>query len=181
MRKKEKPSRKIDPVPSFVGLLPASEMASRAKRANKKRDTKPELLLRRAIWAVGIRYRKYGAGLPGNPDLVFSSARVVVFCDGDFWHGRNWPALRSQLERRHNPDYWIAKIARNRERDRQQIQTLLADGWLVLRFWETDIIRSPNAVALLVKQAVDGRLHQSGNTAANIAPARCSSSGTFSA
>src|SRR5947199_2127320 len=92
----------------------ASEAASRAKQANRKRDTKPELLLRRALWALGLRYRKHVGGLAGNPDVVFKAARVVVFCDGDFWHGRDWPTLQAQLRRRHNADYWIAKIGRNR-------------------------------------------------------------------
>src|SRR5262245_56757014 len=103
--------------PSYVGLRPASEAASRAKRANRKKDTAHELLLHRELWRLGLRYRMHVAGLPGSPDLVFRRARVVVFCDGDFWHGRHWKKLRADLQRRHNAAYWIAKIARNRERD----------------------------------------------------------------
>ena len=100
-----KDSRKA---PSFDGLQPASKAASRAKRANRKKDSRHEVLLRRELWKLGVRYRKYVAKLPGNPDLVFRGARVVVFCDGDFWHGRNWDQLRAALGRRHNADYWIA-------------------------------------------------------------------------
>ena len=128
------------PVPSFKGLLPSSEAASRVKRANCKNDTKPELVLRKALFAAGMRYRKYVRRLPGNPDIVFSKARVALFCDGDFWHGRNWPTLRSKLKRRHNADYWVAKIARNRAREfLENTSRLSSEGWLVVRLWESDI------------------------------------------
>jgi DNA mismatch endonuclease (patch repair protein) len=72
---------------------------------------------------------------------------VVVFCDGDFWHGRNWRRLKQQLERRFNAEYWVAKIDRNRKRDRSQVAILRRLGWHVLRYWEGDIRRSPQAVA----------------------------------
>jgi DNA mismatch endonuclease (patch repair protein) len=143
--------------PSFKGLRPASEAASRAKRATRKRNTRPELILRRALWAVGVRYRTHLAGLPGSPDIVIRQVRVVVFCDGDFWHGRDWPTLRAKLLRRHNSDYWIAKIARNRERDREQTEHLAREGWLVLRLWESDILRDPAAAAATIKTAVEAR------------------------
>jgi DNA mismatch endonuclease, patch repair protein len=93
------------PRPSYKGFEPASEVASRTKRANRPRDSAHELLLRRTIWRMGLRYRKHVAMLPGSPDLVFFAARVVVFCDGDFWHGRDWHSLKSKLERRHNAPY----------------------------------------------------------------------------
>jgi len=143
--------------PSFDGLKPASEAASRAKRANRKKNSRHEVLLRRELWKLGVRYRKYVAKLPGNPDLVFRMARVVVFCDGDFWHGRNWDQLRAALGRRHNADYWIAKIARNRERDQEHTTRLISEGWLVLRLWETDIIRDPQQAARQIKEVVERR------------------------
>jgi DNA mismatch endonuclease (patch repair protein) len=147
----------VSRAPSFKGLRPSSEAASRAKRATRKRDTRPELLLRRALWAAGIRYRTCAAGLPGSPDIVLKKVRLVVFCDGDFWHGRDWPTLRAKLLRRHNAGYWVAKIARNRERDREQNDRLAADGWLVLRMWESDILRDPAAVAARIKDAIASR------------------------
>lgn len=158
MAKKEMTVRLRGPVPSFAGLRPSSETASRAKRANKKHDTKPEMLLRRALWALGLRYRKHAAHLPGKPDIVFAAARVAVFCDGDFWHGRNWAVLRRQLLRRHNPDYWVAKIARNRRRDRGQTALLMKAGWTVLRLWETDILSDPEAAAAAVAREVSARV-----------------------
>jgi DNA mismatch endonuclease, patch repair protein len=143
--------------PSYKGLVPASEAASRAKRANRKTDTAHELLLRRQLWRLGLRYRKHVSKLPGNPDLVFSRARVLVFGDGDFWHGRNWDKLKAQLEQRHNAAYWLAKISRNRERDGQNTALLKEQGWLVLRIWETDIKKNPASAALAIRDAVTSR------------------------
>jgi DNA mismatch endonuclease, patch repair protein len=128
------------PRPTYKGRRPASERASAAARgSSKKTDTSCELLLRRALWAAGLRYRKDVKDLPGRPDIVFPKARLAVFCDGDFWHGRNWEERRRKLEQGTNPDYWIAKIERNIERDRQNTQRLSQMGWAVLRFWESEI------------------------------------------
>ena len=140
--------------PTFEGLTPASEAASRAKRANPAQDTRPELLLRRAVWKLGLRYRKNVRSLPGVPDLVFSLAKVVVFCDGDFWHGRNWRRLRAALQKRHNPDYWVAKIRRNRLRDRIHVRALAKAGWHILRFWESEIIADPGDAAERIRLVV---------------------------
>jgi DNA mismatch endonuclease (patch repair protein) len=101
-----------------------------------------------------LRYRKNVLGLPGNPDLVFRAARVLVFCDGDFWHGRDWELLRKQLRRRHNAKYWIAKIGRNRQRDAQNTAILQQQGWRVIRLWETDITANPEAAAQVIFNAV---------------------------
>ncbi|HKA08227.1 MAG TPA: very short patch repair endonuclease [Gemmataceae bacterium] len=140
---------------SFAGLRPASETASRAKRANRKKDTAHEVLLRKALWRLGLRYRKHSAGLPGNPDVVFTGSRVVLFCDGDFWHGRHWRRLKKQLQRRHNAAYWVAKITRNMQRDREQKTKLERQGWTVIRLWETDVKRDPVATAQRVREVVD--------------------------
>jgi DNA mismatch endonuclease (patch repair protein) len=85
-----------------------------------------------------------------RPDLVFPGPRVVVFVDGDFWHGRNWPVLKSRLEKRANPGYWVPKIARNIERDREQTAILESAGWRVIRLWETDVLRDHNVAAEMV-------------------------------
>src|SRR6266852_3760749 len=104
-------------VPSFAGLKPASHSASLAKRMNRSTDTIHERLLRSTLWRRGLRFRKNLKGLPGKPDIVFAGARVVVFCDGDFWHGRNWRRLSAQLQRRANAAYWCEKIRSNMIRD----------------------------------------------------------------
>jgi DNA mismatch endonuclease (patch repair protein) len=150
-------------VPSYAGFKPASEAASKAKRANHCRDSTHELLLRKALWRLGLRYRKHVVGLPGMPDLVFPQARVVVFCDGDFWHGRDWRRLRRQLLRRHNANYWIAKIARNRMRDTQNTRILENAGWLVVRVWETDIRKNVSGVSLAIRAVIHGRRRSTRN------------------
>ena len=104
------------PVPRYDGFAPASANASAAARgASRKSNTRPEVLLRQALWSAGLRYRKNVAELPGKPNLVFRRARVVVFCDGDFWHGKDWAEQRKKLLAGTNPGYWVAKIKRNIE------------------------------------------------------------------
>lgn len=107
---------------------------------------------------MGLRYRKNVKTLPGKPDIVFPRARVVVFCDGDFWHGRNWNKLRSNLKKGTNANYWSAKIAYNIERDRRNTDMLKKAGWQVIRLWETDIKCNPSNAAKYIKEIVDSRL-----------------------
>lgn len=114
-------------------------------------------MLRRAVFARGLRYRVDVKGLPGRPDLVFSRAKVVVFCDGDFWHGKNLADRISKLEDGHNAPYWVAKITRNVERDAEQKASLEADGWVVLRFWESDILKNVEPAVDEIVAAVKAR------------------------
>jgi DNA mismatch endonuclease, patch repair protein len=144
--------------PSFAGLKPASAASSRVKGNNRRSDTKQERILRRELWQLGLRYRKNVKSLVGKPDIVFAKARLVVFCDGDFWHGRNWRSLRAKLRHGTNAAYWLAKIGRNRDRDRQVSKMLSKAGWQVIRVWETDIKRDPVAIALRIKKMVATRL-----------------------
>lgn len=143
--------------PSYKGLSPASEASSRAKRSNRHSDTRPETTLRRALWRMGLRYRKNVASLPGKPDVVFAGSKVAVFCDGDFWHGRNWPDLSRKLALGSNPGYWQAKIGTNIERDARHTEALKHLGWVVLRFWESDIKADVGAVASHIATVVAER------------------------
>ena len=143
---------------SFTGLNPASAASSQTKRNNKRRDTMHELMLRRELWRMGLRFRKNVETLPGKPDIVFSSARVVVFCDGDFWHGRNWKALRPKLNLGTNAAYWSAKISSNIVRDKLNTALLRKDGWYVIRLWETDIKQDPVGAASFIKRTVESQL-----------------------
>ncbi len=126
-------------VPSYKGLKPASELASQIKRNNRQSNTKPEIMLRKELWKRGLRYRVNVKNLPGKPDVVFSKSRVVIFCDGDFWHGRNWRVLKKKLETGNNADYWTAKISTNMKRDKRNTILLEEMGWCVIRIWEKDI------------------------------------------
>jgi DNA mismatch endonuclease, patch repair protein len=143
---------------SFQGLRSASGKASVAARgSSKKTGTRCELLLRQALWAKGCRYRKNVKDLPGCPDIVFLGARVAIFCDGEFWHGREWEARRQKLGRGHNPAYWLGKIQRNIERDWQNTQELLERGWTVLHVWESEIRSDPERVAREVLAILRGK------------------------
>lgn len=144
-------------VPRYSNFRPASATSSKAMRGNRSRDTRPEITLRRVLWRAGARYRKNVANLPGKPDLVFPGARVVIFCDGDFWHGRQWKSLRRKLERRANAVYWVSKIQANRERDRRTNAELEHAGWLVMRVWEGDVLHNAPAIAARIIATVAAR------------------------
>jgi len=144
-------------VPSFSGLKPASQAASLAKRMNRRADTAHEKLLRGLLWRRGFRFRKNVAALAGKPDIVFTRARLVVFCDGDFWHGRRWHELSKKLEKRANAVYWCQKIRANMLRDRRTTRLLRRQHWRVIRLWEGDIREDPERAVRRVERALLGR------------------------
>lgn len=131
----------------------ASSPASRAvMQANRRRDTSPEMAVRRLAHARGLRYRVDAKPLPElnrRADLIFTRAKVAVFVDGCYWHGCPVHGTAAQS----NAEYWNAKISRNRERDAETNERLSAAGWLVLRAWEHD---DPEAVVARVIDAVRG-------------------------
>jgi DNA mismatch endonuclease, patch repair protein len=144
-----------DSSPSFRGRHPASRNAHRAARgSSKKRDTRCEVVLRQALWARGIRYRVTSPSLPGRPDLIFTRWRVAVFCDGDFWHGRDLQARVARLRLGHNANYWVEKIKANAARDVRVTSELGERGWLVLRLWEGDILADVAKAVALVEKAL---------------------------
>jgi DNA mismatch endonuclease (patch repair protein) len=120
----------------------------------KARDTGPELALRRALYAAGVRgWRCHRRGLPGRPDLAFGRARLAVFVDGGFWHGhpsKYWPGRSGA--------YWDEKIARNQARDRQVDMQLSAIDWEALRLWDFEVDRDPAGAAERVLGALERRL-----------------------
>jgi DNA mismatch endonuclease (patch repair protein) len=127
------------------------EVRSRTMAAVRGKDTKPELVLRRALHAAGVRgWRCHRKNLPGTPDLAFGRSRVAVFVDGSFWHGhpsKYWPG-------RSGP-YWDAKIQRNQERDRRVDAELAALGWRSLRLWDFEVERTPDAAVAAVVALLD--------------------------
>lgn len=119
--------------------------------AVRSKDTGPELALRKALHARGLRYRLNSA-LVGKPDLVFRRCRTVVFVDGDYWHGNAWrtrsfASFEDYYGRSDNAEFWLAKIARNVERDRHVTEALTDLGWRVIRVWESDLDRGLEEVA----------------------------------
>ena len=132
-------------VPRYTSFQPASKIASAIKKRNRSQNTRAEIALRRALWSLGVRFRLH-ASLPGKPDIVIRRAQTVIFCDGDFWHGRHWTIRRAKLARGSNAKYWIAKIEANIERDRRVTRELRRSGWRVIRVWETDVLADPQRV-----------------------------------
>ena len=83
----------------------------------KSKDTSIEVILRKALWSKGYRYRKNDKSLPGKPDIVLPKYKIAIFCDSEFFHGKDWEVLKNQLERGKNADFWIEKISKNQKRD----------------------------------------------------------------
>lgn len=120
-----------------------------------------EVALRSALHRRGLRFRKNVTGLPGRPDIVFSSARLVVFVDGDFWHGRvlkegGLEALERRI-RAESKGYWIEKFRRRVDLDNQLTDTLTAMGWCVMRFWESDVRERLSETADTIERLVRER------------------------
>ena len=144
-------------MPSFDGLKPASAASSHCKRKNRSSGTRHERLLRSALLRRGLQFRKNDKGLVGCPDIVFAEHHVVVFCDGEFWHGRNWARRLRRLRAGANASYWSEKIRANMLRDRRQTRTLRRQGWHVVRLWETDILADPEGAAARVEATLRRR------------------------
>ncbi len=120
----------------------------------KSRDTSIEVKLRKALWNKGYRYRKNYSKLPGKPDIVLTKYKIAIFCDSEFFHGKDWEVLRPRLERGDNSQYWISKIARNRERDDEINKKLLFEGWTVVRFWGKDISKNVEECVRVIEETV---------------------------
>lgn len=125
-------------------------------RAVKGRNTSLEKTVSSALHRRGLRYRRCVSNLPGKPDFVFPGAGVIVFVDGDFWHGWRFPGWQHKLT-----DYWRKKIERNRRRDRSNFQRLRRRGWIVLRFWSHQVEKNLHEVieriATVVGRAKDSK------------------------
>jgi DNA mismatch endonuclease (patch repair protein) len=132
----------------------------------KRRDTAPELILRRALYGMGIRYRVDSTKIFGRPDISMMKYRLAVFVDGDFWHG-NAHNIRglSRLEDLFltNSDFWCKKIQANIERDRQVSQRLSHEGLIVIRLWASAIPSNPNEVAESIYSVLD-KIKATGNS-----------------
>lgn len=114
------------------------------------RDTGPEVSLRRAMWALGLRgWRCDRKDLPGRPDIAFSRARLAVFVDGAFWHGHP-----SKFKKGHSGEFWDRKIAQNQARDQRADTALVERGWTPLRIWDFEVVANPDAAATRVRTRI---------------------------
>lgn len=138
--------------PRFHGEVTAKSHKNMSKI--KGSDTKIEIALRKALWKKGYHYRKNYKALPGTPDIVLTKYKVAIFCDSEFFHGKDWDILKPRLEKGKNPDYWVKKIQRNMQRDIEKDQALKYLGWTVIHFWGKDILRSPEECVHVIEEVI---------------------------
>ena len=123
-------------------------------RRIRSKNTKIEIALRKALWHKGYRYRKNYEALPGKPDIVLTKQKIAIFCDSEFFHGKDWEILKPQLEHGKNGEFWIKKISRNRERDDEVNKQLLFLGCTVIRFLGKDIIKNTDECVKVVEEVI---------------------------
>ena len=121
------------------------------------KDTKAEVLLRKTLWHIGIRYRKNYRMLPGSPDIAITKYRIAIFVDGDFWHARGHEKSPGE-QIGTNQAFWTKKLKRNVERDREVNDALLEQGWLVLRYWESDVLKNAEKCVSAIMEYMPNRI-----------------------
>jgi DNA mismatch endonuclease, patch repair protein len=132
--------------------LPDKESTSLVMRANRAKNTSPELTLRRELWKAGIKgYRLHWSKVPGRPDIVFSARRVAIFVNGCFWH--RCPYCHHDLPKTHRA-FWQEKFSKNIARDERNRQLLENDGWKVLTIWECEIKKDIRRLILNIKMSL---------------------------
>ena len=119
----------------------------------KGKDTKPEKLLKKALWHAGVRYKSPKHKLPGKPDVSLKKYKLVIFVDGTFWHGYNWENRKHSIKS--NKEFWIAKIERNIQRDQEVNAYYQYKGWTVLRFWDFEVNENLGASLKKVLDVID--------------------------
>lgn len=120
----------------------------------KSKDTSIEIKFRKALWQKGYRYRKNYKGLPGKPDIVLTKEKIAIFCDSEFFHGKDWEVLKPRLEKSNNGEYWQKKISRNMEHDDEVNKQLLFLGWTVIRFWGEEILKKTDECIRVIEETI---------------------------
>ena len=124
-------------------------------RQVRNKDSMIELVLRKELWNRGLRYRKNVKSVCGKPDIAFIGKKIAVFCDSEFWHGYNWEEKKRDFKS--HQEFWIPKIERNMERDREVTEKLESEGWIVLRFWGNEIKKNTAHCADIIEGVVHSR------------------------
>ncbi|HTR67864.1 MAG TPA: DNA mismatch endonuclease Vsr [Terriglobales bacterium] len=134
----------------MVDKLTKEHRSENMRRIHSK-GMKPELLVRKLAHKLGYRFRLHRPDLPGRPDLVFPGRRKIIFVHGCFWHGHDDPnCIDGRRKPKSNLEYWLPKLARNKERDAANEAALIGQGWAVLTIWECDL-RKTNLLAEKLK------------------------------
>ena len=128
------------------------EQRRKCMQANKSKGTKPEQMLAKAMWTLGLRYRRNSKTIFGKPDFSFTRYKIAVFIDGEFWHGKNWQHKKERIKS--NREFWISKIEYNICHDIEVTSRLENEGWTVLRFWGNDIIKYTTDYAEIIWEII---------------------------
>ena len=131
------------------------EQRRRNMQAVKNKDSQIEVMLRLALYHKGYRYRKNYLKVFGHPDIIFIKEKIAIFCDSEFWHGFDWERRKHDFKSRQ--DFWIPKIERNMERDKEVTAHLEAEGYIVLRYWGRRIKKELDGVVSEIEKAIHFR------------------------
>ena len=131
-----------------------SSIVSKNMGKIRSKDTSIEVQLRKALWHKGYRYRKNLKALPGSPDIVPTKYKIAIFCDSEFFHGKDWEVLKPQLERGKNAEFWINKISKNQQRDDAINKELQFLGWTVIRFWGKEILKNVDECISVIEEVI---------------------------
>ncbi len=134
------------------------EQRRKNMRAVKSKGSKIEQMLGKALWHKGYRYRKNDKTVFGKPDFTFKKLKIAIFCDSEFWHGKDWETKK--YEHKSNIEFWHKKIERNIERDKEVNEELLKKGWKVLRFWGKEIEKNLDICISEIENAIKERLDE---------------------
>jgi DNA mismatch endonuclease Vsr len=133
--------------------MSTTEQRRKNMQAVKSTGTLIEVQLAKALFKLGYRYRKNNKTVFGKPDLTLKKYRMAIFVDGDFWHGRDWSNRKH--DHKSNRDFWHKKIERNIERDKEVNLQLSKEGWIVLRFWGSDIQKNLQARIAKIEKKIN--------------------------
>jgi DNA mismatch endonuclease (patch repair protein) len=131
------------------------EQRRKNMQAVKSKGSKIEIAMGKALWKSGLRFRKNVEDIFGKPDFAMKKYKIAVFCDSEFWHGKNWEIKQKEIKS--NRNFWIKKIERNIERDKEVNKKLIEEGWIVIRFWEKEIIKHTDSCVNEVLNAYEDR------------------------
>jgi DNA mismatch endonuclease (patch repair protein) len=131
------------------------EQRSKLMSAIRSTNTKDEVRLAKALWALGYRYRRNNKTVFGKPDFTFKKIKLAIFVDGEFFHGKNWDIDRNRIKT--NSEFWIKKIERNMQRDIEVNAYLESQNWKILRFWSNDIKKNLDSCIAEIQKAIAER------------------------
>ena len=131
------------------------EQRHKNMKAVKNKGSKIETTLQKELWHRGLRYRKNVKSVYGKPDIVFIGKRIAIFCDSEFFHGYDWENKNKEIKS--NRDFWIPKIEKNIQRDKEVTEKLTAEGWTVLRFWGNEIKKNLSDCADRIERVVKSK------------------------